>query len=93
MNTECYHLVVHFVTIVTLHMSTTPVFFTGCVQGVKVECPECGSGVKAVATIGTISALFKVVEKYSVKVVLNPVFLRSTNLEIYADRIFVFLIC
>lgn len=32
----------------------------------NAECPECGSGVQAVATIGTILALYKIVEKYNI---------------------------
>ena len=32
----------------------------------NTECPECGSGVQAVATIGTILALYKIAEKYNI---------------------------
>ena len=52
--------------ILSLYMSTTPVLFSGCVYVVNAECPECGSGVQAVATIGTILALYKIVEKYNI---------------------------
>ena len=64
-NTECYHLGVHFnVTIVSLHVNFS-CSFTGCVHGVKVECPHCGSGVQG--TIGTIVALYRLMEMYNTK--------------------------
>ena len=46
-----------FVTIVS--MTITPIYsFTGCVHGVKVECPYCGTAVQAVNSIGKISVLY-----------------------------------
>ena len=61
-NTEYYHLGVHFnVTIVSLHVNFS-CSFTGCVHGVKVECPHCGSGVQ-----GTIVALYRLMEMYNTK--------------------------